>query len=185
MLRTFTLGEWQLVLDAYGVAGQALNYPACRQAITDNTVSQPPNLPGSGDPRDVLRDIFTRGRTTHATFGYGTALPPQGTSTAILNQYTSNRGIERDTAGNAFAAAGIAEHPSGYVRLLTPFFNQNIVGNLLWGPGGAPQMSDEWTRALILLHEIKHIITGDYSSTHDIPFNTRIYNDGLKKLKLK
>lgn len=123
----------------------------------------------------------------HVALGYGVTLPPSGVSAAVLNQYTANRGIEHDynNKQNAYAAAGITEHPSGYIRILDPFFNQNIVGNLLWGPGGSPKLDDPRTRALILLHEIKHIITGDYSSTHDIPFNNRIYNDGFKNLKLK
>ncbi len=122
----------------------------------------------------------------HSALGYNVNLPPSGFPAAILNQYTANRGVERDVGTtNAYAAAGITEHPSGYIRICDPFFNQNIVGNLLWGPGGSPKLDDPRTRALILLHEIKHIITGDYSNTHDIPFNNRIYNDGFKNLKLK
>jgi hypothetical protein len=162
VLRAFTKEEWVLLGDAYGVAAQALDNADCRNAITAGTVSKPTTLPGNGDPRDVIRDIFKRGDKTR------------------------QNGIDRDDGNTgAFAAAGTTENPRGYIRIGDPFFRKNIVGNLIWGPKGAPKLSDEWTRALVLLHEVKHLVTGDYSPNHDAGFNDAIYDACFKNLKLK
>jgi hypothetical protein len=186
MLKTFTKARWKLVLDAYGIAGQVLDNSVARKAITDGTISQPAGLSGNGDPRDVLRDIFTRGKTTHAKFGYDIVLPPSVSSPALIQLYTDNRGVEYDfnMKGSA-AAAGTTEHSRGYIRIGDDFFVKNIINKMGWGQNGPPKLNAEQTGALILLHEIKHIITGDYSNAHDVPFNTRIYNDGFKNLKVK
>ncbi len=185
-MRTFSKGEWIYVFDAYGIAGQVMDIQKARDAITDGTVNQPTGLAGKGDPRDVLRDIFDRAKKTHQSFGYNITLPPPANSPSLVELYTANRGLEFDpNMQGAVAAAGTAEHLRGYIRLGPIFFTNGFVNNMLWGPSGAPKLDDEQSRALTLLHELKHIITGDYSSTHDIPFNTQIYNDGIKNLKIK
>ena len=133
MLKTFTKGQWKLVLDAYGIAGQVLDNKTARQAITDGTVNKPAGLSGNGDPRDVLKDIFDRGKNMHSMLGYGVAIVAPSSSPANAENFTVNRGLDHDDAMHAFAAAGTAEHPRGYIRISKGFFNSGIVKNLLWG----------------------------------------------------
>jgi YD repeat-containing protein len=175
----FTSTEWVQVDAAVNDAISKLSNKKCSDTIKAGTVNKPKGLPGNGDPKKVLEDIFKRAQS------YNSGVVMVGVN-GITGEITNNRGIEKDNSSGAIAHAGTAENSKGYMRLTNGFFNLGATMPV-FGPQVTKYLqtntiSPAQLQSMVILHELKHIITGDYNNGHDSYFHHRILRDcfGIK-----
>ena len=134
----------QLVRGAVNRALKLLRNARCRRAILDGAGGRERNLPGSGDPREVLETILNKKNIVHN--------PTMG----------------------GIAAGGRGEDPTGYIRFSNVFL-RNPNNYRLNRP--RPSLSNQDARALIVLHELRHIVTD--SGHTDSSNSDEVYNDRI------
>lgn len=187
-LRNFIEAEWKLLQTAIGTALTALGDANCSRAVGQNVIDT--DLSGSGAPSAVLSDLRQRGRANFNRYEKGKPFSFFGSSRFPREEelvYRGNRGLERDTALTSYAASGRYEHPRGYTRFGDAFFDTNIAGGLQFPSGTATPAnlvgSDNLTRALIVLHEVRVIIDPKGQNHDDSVYNSEIYDACFKNSK--
>lgn len=130
-------------------------------------------LPGVGLSIDsLLQDAIRRAlqalrlsdclKYIQGAMGVKIGVDPASNPAAVLRNINQRKQIIHDpTIGNALAKGGTGEDPNGFIRVNTGFFSDRLPGFVTFDKARpSAKFGAIDARALILLHELRHITTG-------------------------
>lgn len=128
---------------------------------------------------ELLQKLKCRRAILDGSGGRERSLPGRGDPREVLKTIRDKKNIVHDRTMGGLAAGGRGEDPTGYIRVSDTFIrNPNT---FVLDPGRSrPSLSNGDARALVVLHELRHVVTdsGHTDSTNsDEVYNDRILRD--------